>query len=146
MRTAPLLACAALATAFAFPAAAQEAERYRLESTDDGYVRLDTTTGSMALCQERGDQLVCKLAADERTVYEDRLDAMQGRVEALEGRIAALEAAPAPGAGLPTEDEFEQTMGYMERFFRRFMGIVTDLERDFGGGRTEEPAPEADRT
>lgn len=146
MRNASLLACAALAAAFASAAAAQDSERYRLERTDGGYVRLDTATGSMALCQERRDQLVCRVAADERTVYEDRLDALQDRIDALEERTTALEAAPAPSAGLPSEDEFEQTMGYMERFFRRFMGIVTDLDREFGGGDRQAPPPEADRT
>lgn len=145
MRYAPLLTCAALATAFAFPSLAQDVERYRLERTEDGYVRLDTQTGAMALCQERGGQLVCRLAADERTVYEDQLDVMHARIEALEERVAALEAAPAPGAGLPSEDEFEQTMGYMERFFRRFMDIVTDLNREFGSGQ-EDSEPEPDRT
>ena len=59
--------------------------------------------------------------------------------------VGTAYAAPAPGAGLPSEDEFEQTMGYMERFFRRFMDIVTDLNREFGSGQ-EQPEPEPDRT
>lgn len=145
MRHAPFLTCAAFAVVFAFPSLAQEAERYRLERTEDGYVRLDTRTGAMATCQERGGQLVCRQAADEREAHEDRLDALDDRIKALEERLATLEAAPAPAAGLPSEDEFEQTLGYMERFFRRFMEIVTSFDREFGSG--QEPAtPEPDRT
>lgn len=145
MRHAPLLTCAAFAAVFAFPSLAQDAERYRLERTEDGYVRLDTRTGAMATCEERGGQLVCRLAADEREAYEDRIDTLDDRIEALEERVAALEAPPAPAAGLPSEDEFEQTLGYMERFFRRFMEIVTSLDREFGSGE-KPPAPEPDRT
>lgn len=35
-------------------ALAQNEERYRLERTENGYVRMDTETGTMTLCQERG--------------------------------------------------------------------------------------------
>lgn len=143
MRHAPLLTCAAFATVLAVPSLAQDAERYRLERTENGYVRLDTRTGAMATCEERGGQLVCRLAADEREAYEDRIDTLDDRIEALEERVAALEAPPAPAAGLPSEDEFEQTLGYMERFFRRFLGIMKDLDGEFSGPPQEAPGKPA---
>lgn len=139
-------AVAALATLAAFPAAAQEVERYQLERTEEGYVRLDTVTGRMSICQEDGGQLVCKVAVEERQAYERRFDELHDRLDALDARIAALEAAD-PEAELPDEEEFERTMTYMERFFRRFMGIVDDLERDFGEEEPQpEPNPQSDRT
>lgn len=115
-------------------ASAQD-ERYTLERTEEGYVRMDTRTGRMSICTERSGQLVCRLAVDDRDAYQDDLDALQARLTAIEERLSALEGAPA--AGLPGEDEFEQGLGYMERFFRRFM----DLVKEFEGGK---PAP--DRT
>lgn len=142
MRHGTLLAFAALAALAASPSLAQEVERYQIERTGDGYVRLDTTTGRMTLCQERGGQLVCRMAVEERTAYEGQFDELQARIDALEGRITALESGR-PAAGLPSEEEFEQTLGYMERFFHRFLGIVQDLDRQYGRG---EPEPEADRT
>ncbi|MEO3386321.1 hypothetical protein [Mesorhizobium sp. CAU 1741] len=125
----------------AMPASAQEVERYRLERTDEGYVRIDTTTGRTSLCRERGGQLVCRLAVEEREAYDDGIAALQKRVEALEERITALEGESA-ATELPDDQEFEQTLSYMERFFRRFMGIVKDLEQDFD---SDQP-PQADRT
>ncbi len=107
-------------------------DRYRLEKTDNGYVRMDTQTGAMSLCEERSGQLVCKLAADERDAYQDQIEQLQNSLKALEDRVSALEkgriAMPPPG--LPSEEEFEKGMGYMERFFRRFMGIVKDFENE----------------
>lgn len=139
----PILAAATLVMAVS-PSLAQDVERYQIERTDEGYVRLDTTNGRMTLCQERGGQLVCKMAVEERTAYEDQLDELQARVDALEDRLAALESGQ-PAAQLPSEEEFEQTLGYMERFFRRFLGIVQDLDREYGRG--ERPSePPADRT
>ena len=133
---------AAVVMAFAAaPAMGQEqVERYQMERTDDGYVRLDTRTGAMSTCQEKSGQLICRMATDERAAYEGDLDELQDRVDALEERLAALESGR-PAASLPDEQEFEQTLGYMERFFRRFMGIVKDFEQD-----NQPVQPEPDRT
>lgn len=122
--------CAIAMVMTAVPAMAQEdVERYQLQRTPDGYVRLDTTSGSMSLCQEKGGQLVCRMATEERTAYEGDLDRLQDRIDALEARMSAVESGR-PAAELPNEQEFEQTLGYMERFFRSFMGIVKDFEQE----------------
>lgn len=115
-------------------ASAQE-ERYAIERTEDGYVRLDTRTGQMSICSEQSGQLVCRLAVDERDAFQDEFDALQSRLAAVENRLSALEGAPPPS--LPGEEEFEQGLSYMEQFFRRFMDLVKEFDRD-------SPAP--DRT
>lgn len=140
MRHRRFVALAALAVAMAVPALAQAEDRYQLERTRDGYVRLDTQTGRMSLCQERGDQLVCRMASEEQAAYDRDLDALQDKVDALADRLAALESRQ-PAANLPSEEEFEQTLGYMERFFRRFMGIVGELDRSFRDDDGKEPMP-----
>ncbi|MEW9808640.1 hypothetical protein ABUE31_21830 [Mesorhizobium sp. ZMM04-5] len=125
-------------------AASAETDRYRLEKTPEGYVRLDTSTGAMSICTQRQDELVCRMAADERTAMQDEIERLQAGVKSLEDRVARLERAPAAQAqsSLPTEEDFNRTMGYMERFFRSFMGIVRDFEAE--QGRT--PAPGANKT
>jgi len=139
-RSIVLAACAGLLAA---PALAQDIERYQLQRTADGYVRLDTQTGRMTLCRESSGQLVCRAAAEERDAYDRQVEALEDRVAALESRVGALDSGR-PAAELPSEEEFEQTLSYMERFFRRFMGIVTELDRNFGGKQDEGPIP--DRT
>ena len=141
MRSAAIAAICALAAA---PAAAEES-RYVLEKTDTGFVRMDTETGAMSVCEMNGKQLVCRLAADERHAFQDAIDELQGRIDALETKVAALSGdGVRPGvSGLPNDEEMEETFSFMEKFFRRFMGIAKDLEREFGG---PEPAPVPDRT
>lgn len=115
---------------------AQEAGRYQMEKTPEGYVRLDTKTGEMAICNEQAGQLVCKLAAEERRAFEDELASLSERVKKLEDTLAANGTLSPPSReGLPSEEEFEKTMGYMERFFRRFMDIIEEF-------RKEETAPD----
>ncbi len=113
----------------ALPALAEEAARYTLEKTAEGYVRMDTQTGVMSICKEQAEQLVCRLAADERDAYEGTINALAKRVEAVESRIAALEATSLkrPEA-LPSQEEFDKTLSMMERFLRRFMGVVEEFK------------------
>jgi hypothetical protein len=113
----------------ALPAQA-DSGRYTLEKTANGYVRMDTQTGAMSMCEERGDQLVCKMAADERQAFQDELDRLATKVSDLESRIAKVENNPVmnPRSLLPTEEEFDRSLSFMERFFRRFMDIVRDME------------------
>ena len=135
-RPALLLAiCAAIA---AVPAIAQEPERYRMERTEDGFVRMDQSTGQMSVCRERGTELVCRAAVDEREAYHREIGDLETRLDSLEQRIAELEGTSGmrPDAAVPSEEEFEQTLNHMERFFRRFLGLVREFE--------QEPAP--DRT
>jgi hypothetical protein len=140
MRTVLFISAAATVLAFAGPASAQDADRYRLERTENGFVRMDTRTGQMSFCEERSGQLACRPATDERTAQGDQLDEIGRRIEALEQRLMALESRPQPDASLPSEEEFEQTMSLMERFLRRFWGVAKDLEKESGSsGSGSEP-------
>lgn len=135
---------AAFALAAAVPGAvAQEAEtRYTLEKTPDGYVRMDTRTGEMSVCMERTGQLVCRLAADERSVWQDEIDRLARRLDEVEKRLGALEGPRAPQTVLPSEEQFEQSLTFMERFFRRFIDIVKDLEAETDTAKPEAPSPQ----
>ena len=94
MRHPAALACAAaLAGLAALPAAAEEAERYRLERTEDGYVRLDTATGAMTLCREADGRLVCAPAAQESASEVESLRAARA-AGALTIGIAGTPEAP----------------------------------------------------
>lgn len=137
MRRAFLMLVPLIAGLSALPALAAETQRYQMEKTDKGYVRMDTQTGEMSICEERDSQLVCKLAADERSALQDELGRVQTELKALDERLVKLESSLTAQleSKLPTEEEFQKSMGYMERFFRSFMGIVKDMEK-------EEQAPQ----
>ena len=131
MRLFTILIPALAMTGIAFLASAEEAERYRLEKSDTGYVRMDTVTGEMSICEERSGQLVCKLAADERAAFQTDIDRLQAKLDDVEGRVAKLEARPSiPETLLPTDEQVDKGIDIMEKFFRSFMGIVKDLDKD----------------
>jgi len=131
MRLFTILIPALAITGIAGLASAEEAERYRLEKSDTGYVRMDTVTGEMSICEERSGQLVCKLAADERAAFQTDIDRLQAKLDDVEGRVAKLEARPSiPETLLPTDEQVDKGIDIMEKFFRSFMGIVKDLDKD----------------
>ena len=135
-------------------ASAAEPDRYRLEKTPNGYVRMDTRTGAMSICQEKWGELVCRMAADERTAVQDEIERLQSDMKALSDRLATVKAledrvtklenslAAKIEQSLPTEEDFNKTMSYMERFFRSFMAIVKDFEEE----NTKPVEPGTDKT
>jgi len=142
MRLQHLVVPAVLACLAAASAQAEDAGRYRLEKSADGYIRMDTQTGAMSKCQEQNGQLVCRMAADERTAFQDQVDDLQESVKALDARVARLENSLSARveSKLPSEEEFNRTIDYMERFVRGFMGIVKDMNKDEADAA--KPAPQ----
>ncbi|WP_127520520.1 hypothetical protein [Mesorhizobium sp. Z1-4] len=130
-----------LAAALPFAGQGLAAERFQLERTEGGFVRMDTETGQMSFCETGSDGLACKDAGGGSPAGAGRIDALEKRIDALEKRIGELGAGTAHNA-LPSDQEFEQTMSLMERFMRRFMGIVKEFETE--AGQEQEAAP--DRT
>jgi len=137
----PLLACVALSLAIS-SAAAEDSARYTLQKSPNGYVRLDRQTGEVAVCQEDGGQLTCRAAVDEKKAMQDEIDRLDGKIDRLEHRVSALEKAGAAASStLPSDADLDRTMNVMERFFRRFMGIVKEFNDDPAGKGQGNPNP-----
>ncbi|TPP09743.1 hypothetical protein [Rhizobium glycinendophyticum] len=135
-----LLAVTSLAPLrFAAPVLAQDgvADRYTLEKSDSGFVRLDRQTGAVTLCTEAEGTLTCRMGADERAAYDADLARLEKRVEALEQQLAS--GRPAASAPLPSDAEIDRSIGIMERFMRAFFNLVQEF-------RGEENKPAPDRT
>lgn len=122
-----LLPLAALSLGVPF-AMAQDAatDRYTLEKSASGFVRLDRQTGAVTLCTEADGTLTCRMAADERAAYDADLARLEKRVEALEKQIA--EGMATKSGELPSDAEIDRSIGIMERFMRTFFGLVQEFQ------------------
>jgi hypothetical protein len=112
-------------------------DRYTLEKSESGFVRLDRQTGAVTLCTETEGTLTCRMGADERAAYDEDLARLEKRVEALEQQLAG--GRPAVGEPLPSDAEIDRSIGIMERFMRAFFNLVQEF-------RSEEDRPAPDRT
>src|SRR5580704_6446363 len=100
------IAVAALGAALAFtaPATAGDATpdaaggRYMFNNTADGVVRLDTQSGQVSLCSQKGINWVCEAAPEDRAVLENEIARLRAENGALKKDILARGLPLPPGA------------------------------------------------
>ena len=94
------LAAAALCVALAAPALAEgempdsEHGRYTFSKVADGFLRLDTQTGQVSVCNQRAVGLACQAVPDDRTVLENEIARLRTENAALKKEMLARPCAP----------------------------------------------------
>lgn len=116
---------------------AEDTQRYSMEKTDSGILRLDRQTGEFALCKEQAGKVECAETKPATLKTDERVLLLEKQVADLTSRIAKLENNGTVSSSLPSEAEFEKSLTYMERFMRSFMGVAKNFD---------EPAPVPNRT
>jgi hypothetical protein len=119
--------------------AARGSGRYAVEPSDDGFVRLDTESGSASHCRRVDGVWRCEAIADEPTAIERKLDSLSAAVGALTEEVGRLKAEIAelksdtssaqrtPGATSEDQKELERTLGFAEQLMRRFFRMVREM-------------------
>jgi hypothetical protein len=93
-------------TALAMPAMAQavpdtENGRYTLAPMNGGFVRLDTRTGVVSHCTDKGHGWACYALPDERAALDTEIGRLQTENEKLKAQLAARE---------PTSDKTQEAL------------------------------------
>jgi hypothetical protein len=133
---------AALILLFALggPLLAQTSEgepgRFTMSPVPDGMLRLDTRTGRVSLCKSGTRGWTCEQVADERAAYEQEIARLQGQVAKLEAELSRRPGGPSPELKIPSDAELDRMMGFFEKVFRRFLGMVENLRREYAPGRS----------
>jgi len=119
--------------AYAQDVAQQAAEprdgRYAIQPTADGFVRLDTRTGTLSHCRASSDGVQCRTSADERVALDAEIDRLTKDNADLRRKLAtATDQAPTARLrnALPADEEVNRAMGWMESFMRRMMRMMRD--------------------
>jgi hypothetical protein len=117
--------------------------RYTLNKVTDGYVRLDTKTGEVALCSPRAVGWACQVAAEDRTAFEGEIARLRGENAALKqsllthGLPLPSGTTPEPSGThdneitirLPDNADLERARAYVEDMWRRFVDAVAKAQR-----------------
>ena len=117
--------------------------RYTLNKVTDGFVRLDTKTGAVALCSQRAVGWACQAAPEDRAAFESEIARLRGENAALKQSLLAhglplpSGAAPErPGSRdneitirLPDNADLDRAMAYVEDVWRRFVDAVAKAQR-----------------
>ncbi len=130
-----ILAMIALTWIVAAQGPDDEKGRYALSPVDGGVLRLDKATGDVSLCAQKTAAWVCEPVEDRAKPGENRsrLEAENGelkaRIKALEDQLAASEL-PAPKSQLPTEEDVDKALDYVESIFKKFRERIRKYERE----------------
>ncbi|HEY8332514.1 MAG TPA: hypothetical protein VIQ05_01875 [Tardiphaga sp.] len=158
---------AALAAALACVASTVQAQalpdiengRYTLSPIGDGVVRLDTRTGMVSTCTDKGTGWACYAMPDERAALDAEIGRLQKENEALKAQLAAREPV-APGKideplpkqdslkkpepkvidgtrkleiPLPSDRDMDRMMAFIENAWRRLIDMAGRIQRDVSG-------------
>lgn len=145
---------AALALGLALPlalsstraTAAEDAPRYTMTPSADGFVRLDTMTGAVSLCSKKDGDWACRALADDQRSLQERITKLEQEKRDLEEEnrrledVLGLNGKQAPGASgppggsspgkipLPTEKDVDKAFDYVEGMLRKFRERLKQLD------------------
>ena len=117
--------------------------RYTLNKVADGFIRLDTQTGEVALCSPRTVGWACQAAPEDRTAYESEIARLRSENAALKQTLLshglALPSATNPDqpAGhenditiqLPSNSEIDRAVSYVGQIWQRFVEAVARAQK-----------------
>lgn len=125
--------------------------RFSMTPVEGGLMRLDTETGAITLCTRKADAWACDpvkdgTASDDKTRIEAENKALKERIKKLEDLASSLPPidgpTPAEPPGgitkLPTEEEVDKALDYVERMFKKFRDRVQKFEQQPG---STQPKP-----
>ncbi|MET0708942.1 MAG: hypothetical protein ABWY82_19170 [Tardiphaga sp.] len=129
--------------------------RYVLSAIPDGVIRLDTRSGAVSTCSDKGTGWACYALPDERAAFDAEIGRLQKDNESLRAQLAQRE--PVPGKTdealpkqdplqpkiadgqrkieipLPSDRDMDRMMGFVENAWRRLVDMANRMQRDVSG-------------
>jgi hypothetical protein len=117
--------------------------RYTLNKVTEGFVRLDTQTGEVALCSQRTVGWACQVAPEDRAAFESEIARLRGENAALKQALLSRGlplpsgATPAPSGShdnditirLPGNADIDRAVAYVGRLWNRFVDAVNRAQK-----------------
>ena len=117
--------------------------RYTLNKVTDGFVRLDTQTGEVALCSQRAVGWACQAAPEDRAAFESEIARLRGENAALKQALLS-HGLPLPSGAtpersgthdnditirLPDDADIDRAVAYVGRMWNRFVDVVNRAQK-----------------
>jgi hypothetical protein len=109
----------------------------------DGFVRLDTQTGEVALCSQRTVGWACQAAPEDRAAFESEIARLRNENAALKQALLS-HGLPLPSGAmpehsgahdnditirLPDDSDIDRAVAYVGRIWNRFVDAVARAQR-----------------
>ena len=120
--------------------------RYIFNKTADGFVRLDTQSGELAMCSQKSVGWACEAAPEDRTLLENEIARLRSENIALKKDLlsrglplppgASLESSPQPSVAqnqitipLPSDADVNRAVEFAGRIWQRFIEAVQHAQQ-----------------
>ena len=107
--------------------AAEITGRYVLEKVEQGFLRLDSETGAMALCAAKAGVWECDVIKDQGLDMTAELARLKAENEKLKARVTELEKV-AGVTKLPSDQEVDRMMDIFGKMFDRFLDFAREMD------------------
>lgn len=133
-----IVAAASLcALAGAAPEAEEKTGRFVMTPVEGGFLRMDTQTGAVSMCQRMQDKWSCELVADDRRSLDREIERLGQENRELSRRLDEAQGKQPGDRGsrlqLPSEEDVDSALNYMQRLMRKFKEKLRELEADKDG-------------
>jgi len=141
-----LLAPVVLVVLATLPASAQPREapgRFTMQPIEGGFLRLDTQTGAVSTCRAgAGNLVLCQPAQEEQQGLAKEIARLNAENVELKAEVKRLQetagAQPGPPVAgppaekfqLPSEEDVDSALDYLEGMFKKFRDRLRNLEQD----------------
>lgn len=129
----PLLLSLTIALSAATAGAAEITGRYVLEKVEQGFLRLDSQTGTMSLCAAPSGVWECTAIKDQGLDGNAELARLRAENETLRKRLAEAEKGGAT-TKLPSDQEVDRMMDVFGKMFDRFLDFAREMDNRNKGG------------
>ena len=110
--------------------------RFTMHPTDGGVLRMDTQTGALSMCKQVSGSWSCSILPDDRTALSGEIDRLKSENAELKSSVKRLEELAGVPAGsedgkigkLPTEEDVDKAMSYVQRMLKKFKEKLRELE------------------
>ena len=121
---------------------AQENGRYTMAPTKDGFVRLDTRTGTVSLCNRVDGRWSCGAISKEQSDLENEVVRLRSENARLRRKLklAARQKqgtgspyAPGSDSGrleLPSDEDVDRVLGFFERTMKRLKKMMKEIRKN----------------
>jgi len=117
--------------------------RYTLNNVADGFLRLDTQTGEVALCSQRAVGWACQAAPEDRAAFESEIARLRSENAALKQAMLSRGLPLPPGATpepqsspdnditihLPDSADIDRAVAYVGRIWQHFVEAVARAQK-----------------
>src|SRR6185295_1847747 len=119
------------------PDGEERAGRFAMTPVEGGFLRMDTQTGAVSLCQRSGPKWSCEAVSDDRGTLQREIDRLSAENRALQEQLDRADPAGKDRRAdrgskfqMPSDEDVDRALTYMQRMMRLFKEKMRELDSD----------------